>query len=135
VFLDSAAHVAVLLEAATDLDARSVARTSGRGPLVATLVLAGLRVGEAAELVWRDVDLAAGRLFVGRAKTAAGMREVDMLPARRAELASHKASAGAVKPTDSGIPVRGGRTARQGQHRPSRHDTRRRARRRAPRRA
>jgi hypothetical protein len=41
VFLDSAAHIAVLLEAASELDARATARTSGRRALVATLVLAG----------------------------------------------------------------------------------------------
>jgi integrase len=93
VFLDSAVHVAALLEAATDVDACPTARTSGRRPLVATLVLAGLRASEAAELAWRDVDLAGGRILVGRAKTDAGMREVDLLPALRDALAAHKAAA------------------------------------------
>lgn len=38
----------------------------------------------------RDVDLAAGRLVVGRSKTHAGVREVDMLPALRDELTSQR---------------------------------------------
>jgi len=48
-------------------------------PLLATLAGAGLRVGEALELDWRDVNLATGTLTVGLAKTDAGSyREVDM---------------------------------------------------------
>ena len=34
-------------------------------------------------MLWRDVDLANGRFEVGRDKTDAGMREVDMLPLLR----------------------------------------------------
>ncbi len=48
-------------------------------PVVATLAGAGLRVGEAVALDWRDVNLAAGTLTVGEAKTDAGTyREVDL---------------------------------------------------------
>ena len=48
-------------------------------PIVATLAGAGLRVGEAVALDWRDVNLATGVLRVGEAKTAAGaFREVDL---------------------------------------------------------
>ncbi len=48
-------------------------------PIVATLAGAGLRVGEAVALDWSDVNLAAGTLTVGEAKTAAGtFREVDL---------------------------------------------------------
>jgi integrase len=48
-------------------------------PIVATLAGAGLRVGEALALNWRDVNLATGTLTVGEAKTAAGTyREVDL---------------------------------------------------------
>lgn len=48
-------------------------------PLLATLAGAGLRVGEALALDWRDVNLATGTLTVGLAKTDAGSYpEVDM---------------------------------------------------------
>ena len=48
-------------------------------PILATLVGAGLRVGEAVALDWSDVNLGAGTLTVGRAKTDAGTyREVDL---------------------------------------------------------
>ncbi len=48
-------------------------------PVVAVLAGAGLRVGEAVALDWRDVNLAAGTVTVGMAKTDAGsFREVDM---------------------------------------------------------
>jgi integrase len=48
-------------------------------PILATLAGAGLRVGEAVALNWRDVNLGAGTLTVGRAKTDAGSyREVDL---------------------------------------------------------
>ncbi len=91
VYLDSAEHVSVLLEAAGDLDSAPDALTSGRRALIATLVLAGLRLGEACALDWRDVNLATGWLYVG-SKTDAGMRDVRMLPALRDELLAHKAT-------------------------------------------
>jgi integrase len=48
-------------------------------PVIATLAGAGLRVGEAVALDWRDVNLATGTLSVGLAKTDAGsFRDVDM---------------------------------------------------------
>lgn len=57
-------------------------------PVVATLAGAGLRVGEAIALDWRDVNLATGILIVGDAKTDAGTgREVD-LPAGMIEALS-----------------------------------------------
>lgn len=91
VHLDSAEQIAAMLDAARELDAANVARTRGRRALVATLVFAGLRVSEACALRWRDVDLAAGRLTVGRAKTDAGMRDVDLLPVLRDELLAYRA--------------------------------------------
>lgn len=93
VHLDAAEQIAALLDAAGDLDAGSNARTAGRRPFVATLVFGGLRIGEACQLRWRDVDLANGRLRVGEAKTDAGVREVDLLPVLRDELAAHKVNA------------------------------------------
>jgi integrase len=99
-YLDRAEHVEALLDAAGDLDANARAdyRGLGRRALLATLVFAGLRIGEALSLRWRDVDLAVGRLRVGEAKTAAGVREVELLPALREELAEHKAGSRDARP-------------------------------------
>ena len=110
IHLDSAELISALLDAAKDLDEAKGSKTSGRRALVATLTLAGLRIGEACALLWRDVDLAHGRITVGRSKTDAGMREVDLLPLLRDELAAHKAAARAaghddlVFPTAAGTP-------------------------------
>lgn len=92
VHLDTAEHLAVVLEAASALDRARGAQTSGRRAAVAVLLFAGLRAEEVTGLLWRDVDLANGRLYVGRAKTEAGVREVELLPILRDELATYKAS-------------------------------------------
>jgi integrase len=92
VHLDTAEQIEALLDAASELDARAVAQTSGRRVLVATLVLAGPRASEACALLWRDVDLANGRIHVRRSKTQAGLRETHLLPLLRDELAAHKAA-------------------------------------------
>ena len=93
-YLDSAEQIAALLDAAGELDAEARGDRShvGRRPLLATLTLAGLRIGELLELRWRDVDLASGWLQVGEAKTDAGRREVKIRPRLRDELAAHKAA-------------------------------------------
>ncbi len=85
-------QVAPLLDAAAALDAERKRRDDpgGRRAMLATLTLAGLRIGELLALRWRDVDLAAGRLRVGQSKTDAGRRTVDLSPALRDELAAHK---------------------------------------------
>lgn len=80
VYLDSPEQIAALLQAATDIDAPSTARSAGRRPLVATLLFAGLRVGEACALRWRDVDLANCRITISTSKTEQGLRRVDLLP-------------------------------------------------------
>jgi integrase len=98
-YLDRAAQIAALLEAAGRLDREARAdRRGGRRALLATLVFAGLRISEALSLRWRHVDLAAGRLYVGEAKTDAGVRQVPLLPALRDELAAHKAQASYTAP-------------------------------------
>lgn len=103
VYLDTAEQIATLLEAAGDLDSRPDSRTEGRRPLVAVLVLAGLRISEACALRWRDVDLATGRLTVRHgSKTAAGQRHIDLLPLLRDELLEHRAR---VRPDDPEAPV------------------------------
>jgi integrase len=53
---------------------------------LAILAGAGLRIGEALALRWRDVDLGTGTIYVRDAKTAKGVREVHLSPALREEL-------------------------------------------------
>ncbi len=93
-YLDRAVQVTALLDAAGEMDRE--ARSNGQVPrraLLATLTFAGLRIGEALELRWRDADLAGGRLRVRQSKTDAGVRHVDLLPVLRDELATLKAGA------------------------------------------
>ncbi|HXN39383.1 MAG TPA: site-specific integrase [Solirubrobacteraceae bacterium] len=92
VWLDSAQQIQALLGAAGELDRELKTRTPRR-TILATLVFSGLRIGELAELRWRDVDLAAGWLTVGQSKTDAGVRRVELLPVLRDELAAYKAGA------------------------------------------
>jgi integrase len=106
VWLDRAEQIEALLNAAGELDKRA-ALTGGhdhkgapayRRALLATLVLAGLRIGEATALRWRDVDLAASRISIRSSKTDAGIRHVELLPALHDELADHKARASDASP-------------------------------------
>ncbi|HEY6145060.1 MAG TPA: phage integrase SAM-like domain-containing protein [Solirubrobacterales bacterium] len=69
VHLDTAAQIEALLEAAAGLDRDVRQRCGEREAIVATLVFAGPRAHELCGLRWRDVDLAGGRLFIGRSKT------------------------------------------------------------------
>jgi integrase len=91
VHLDSAAQILALLDVAGQLDAAPQWTCADRRAIVATLVFAGPRVHELAYLLWRDLDLANARIYVGRSKTQAGLREISMLPILRDELAAHKA--------------------------------------------
>lgn len=110
-YLDRAEQVAALLDAAGEMDRQ--AKSNGQVPrraLLATLTFAGLRIGEALELRWRDVDLAAGRLRVRESKTDAGIRYVDLLPALHDELADLKARATNVSGDAFAFPSATGRT-------------------------
>ncbi len=100
--LDRADHITALLDAAGQLDheARPEHHGVGRRATLATLLFAGLRIGELLSLRWRDVDLATGRLRIGEAKTDAGIRTVDLLPALRDELAARKATTTRPAPRD-----------------------------------
>jgi integrase len=94
VWLDSAQHIEALLDGASELD--HTAKANGQIPrraILATLVVAGLRIEELINLRWRDVDLAAGRIIVNASKTDARMRTIDTLPVLRDELATLKANA------------------------------------------
>ncbi len=108
VFLESADQIVAIIDAATELDAKPGARTAGRRVLIATLVYAGLRIGEATSLRWRDIDLANGRISVGDAKTEAGVRLVDILPALRDELTTHRHAAADPEPQDLVFPTSNG---------------------------
>jgi integrase len=111
VWIDRAEHIAALLDAAGELDARARRdrRHVQRRAMLATLVYAGPRIGELIDLCWRDVDLAAGRIAIRESKTDAGIREVDILPVLRDELLALKASARReLKPSDRVFPTSNG---------------------------
>ena len=98
-YLDSAEQIAALLDAARELDADAGRyRHVGRHAMIATLVFAGLRLGELLSLRWRDVDLAGGWLRVkaeGDGKTEAATRDVKIRPVLRDILLDRKAATGA----------------------------------------
>jgi integrase len=109
-YLDRADQISALIDAAGKLEREARAdRKVGRRALLATLVFGGLRIGEALSLRWRHVDLAAGRLFIEEAKTAAGVRQVPILPALRDELAAHRAQARFTDPDDLVFCTRNGK--------------------------
>ncbi len=87
-YLETAAQIEALLDAAgeQDREATRERRHIERRALLATIIFAGLRIGELCSLRWRDVDLAAGWLTVGQAKTDAGRRRVKIRGALRDEL-------------------------------------------------
>ncbi len=106
VWLDRAEHVEALLDDAGELDHH--AKIHGghdqkgglvyRRTLLATLVFAGLRIGELTALRWRDVDLAGNRITVHASKTDAGVRQIDLLPVLHNELTAYRAQAPNVTP-------------------------------------
>jgi integrase len=90
-WLDRAEHIAALLDAAGRLDEEARVRRGQRRALLATLTFAGLRLGEALSLRWRDIDLARSTITVRAAKTDAGVRVVNILPVLRDELGDYRA--------------------------------------------
>jgi integrase len=91
VYIDSAAQVEALLEAAAELDRDPHYELAEREIIVATFLFAGPRAHELGNLLWRDVDLAGARIFIGRSKTEAGLREIKILPVLRDIIATYKA--------------------------------------------
>jgi len=100
-WIDNDRHIQALLDAAHALD-RQALKTGGRKqtggrayrrPLLATLLFAGLRIGELTALRWRDIDLASNRIIIRRSKADDGLAEIDLLPALHDELATYKANA------------------------------------------
>jgi integrase len=80
-----------LLDAAGELDvaARSDRRI-GRRAALATLALAGFRISELCDMRCSRVDLARARFKLPDAKTAKGIREVEMTLWNRSELVRHR---------------------------------------------
>jgi integrase len=105
VHLDTAEQIEALLDAAEEMDRDLRFTLSERRVIVATFVLAGPRALEVGHMLWRDVDLANGRLYVGRSKTQAGLREIRMLPILRDLLADYKAKAYRSGPDDLVFPT------------------------------
>lgn len=99
-----------LLDAAAGNQAKQeVPLLGGRGrPLLATLAGAGLRIDEALSLQRKDVNIAKGTLDVGKAKTEAGVRTVDLTPALKDELALHLHDSPFKRPTDLVFPTSSG---------------------------
>lgn len=91
VYLDSTEQIEALLDGAAKLDRNPYWRTDDRRAIIATLIFAGPRADELCHLLWRDIDLANGRIHIGRSKTQAGLREIPLLPILRDELAAHRA--------------------------------------------
>ncbi|MEA2361297.1 MAG: integrase [Thermoleophilaceae bacterium] len=105
VHLDSADQIQALLDVAAEMDRKPYWRTSDRSAIIATLVFAGPRAHELCRLLWRDVDLANGRIYIGRSKTQAGLREIPLLPILRDDLAAHKARSYRAGPDDRVFPT------------------------------
>jgi integrase len=80
-----------VLRAAAELDEKARADDNRRRlPLLALLVLTGLRIGEALDLRWRDVHLTERKLWVADSKTDTGIREVGMPQGLQQLLAAYR---------------------------------------------
>jgi integrase len=82
--------------------------------LLGVLAGAGLRIGEALSLSWQQVDLATGTMHVLDAKTAAGVRSVDLTESLREELVLWRAESPFAEPGDFVLT-----TSRGSKHNPS----------------
>jgi integrase len=76
------------------------AAPKGHRAVLAILAGAGLRVGEACALNWRDLDLATGTLTVRESKTATGRRQVDLPTGLVTELWTLAATSPHTEPDD-----------------------------------
>jgi integrase len=85
-----------------------LARYGVRRAIIATLGLAGPRVGELCLLDNVDVDLAKARLHIKDAKTEAGVRAIDIHPRLLDELSSYRAYRGEAAADAPAFPTRAG---------------------------
>jgi integrase len=107
-YIDTAAQIEVLLKAAAELDRDPRQKLSERLAIVATFLFSGPRAHELCNLFWRDIDLAGARIFVGRSKTAAGLREIKIQSILRDILATYKAHAYRGDPDELAFPTLSG---------------------------
>jgi integrase len=113
VHLDAPAQIEALLDAGAELDRDPRRHCQEREVILTALILAGPRAEELCHLLWRDVDLANGRISVGRSKTQAGLREIPIRPLLHRALVAHKATSKKAGPDDLVFPhVNGGRRDR-----------------------
>lgn len=98
-YVDRADHIAALLDGTSKVDRDARNNVGQRRPMIATLVFAGLRIGELLALEWRDVDLARGTIQVRGTKSYAAQRTVTILPVLRDELDAYRARLGDVDRT------------------------------------
>lgn len=80
-----------------------------RRAIIATLGLAGLRVGELCELDEPHIDLARGQIHVRESKTGAGIRVVDIQPRLRQELEAYREARRPLGDESPAFPTRTGR--------------------------
>jgi integrase len=92
--LETAAQMSALLTAAGEMDRGRRGRRGHGQALLSTLLIGGLRIGEAIELRWSDVNLARGTMRVRGTKTEHAERRLELLPPLREALAELKARRG-----------------------------------------
>jgi integrase len=83
-----------------------LASTSDRWrPLFATLVFTGMRIGEALDLRWSQIDFDKNLVTIGKSKTAAGRyREIVLMPSLGSTLRRHKLASTLSADTDFVFP-------------------------------
>jgi integrase len=103
-------QVAALLRAAGRMDSEAAEEDSERRqPLLAVLALAGLRIGEALDLRWRDVDPSCRWLQVAQSKTDAGIRRVHLTPVLKEMLLEYRTRVRHNGPNDRVFPTKKGK--------------------------
>jgi integrase len=103
-------QVAALLRAARQMDSEASGDDSERRqPFLAVLALAGLRISEALDLRWRDVDPPCRWLQVEESKTDAGIRRVHLTPVLQELLLEYRARSAHRGPNDRVFPTKKGK--------------------------